>query len=100
MHSAAFATLGLDHQYELADVSGDDLAAAVAELREEDFLGANVTVPHKQTVIGLLDEVEPLAHEADAVNVIVKRDGRLLGVNTDVPAIADEIRRLLPDPRH
>ena len=79
---------------ELVDVSAEDLPPAVAALRDDDVLGANVTVPHKAAVIPLLDEVEPHAGRADAVNTIVNRNGRLVGSNTDIPAIADEIRRV------
>ena len=100
MQAAAFTFLGLDHRYELADVPAEDLPDEVAKLRNDGSLGANVTVPHKESVIDLLDEVEPLAAAAQAVNTIVRRDGRLVGSNTDVPAIADEIRRLSPEPRH
>jgi shikimate dehydrogenase len=99
MQAAAFAVLGLDHVYELTDVMAGDLGAAVAALRADDVLGANVTVPHKAAVIAHLDEVDPLAIRTDAVNTIVNRDGQLIGFNTDVPAIADEIVRLRPAPR-
>ena len=99
MQSAAFAALGLAHRYELADVAAADLPAAIAALREADVLGANVTVPHKAAVMALLDEVEPLATLAGAVNTIVNVNGRLIGSNTDVPAVAHEIRRLMDAPR-
>jgi shikimate dehydrogenase len=99
MHSAAFATLALDHRYELADVTGARLSEVVGSLRDEAYLGANVTVPHKSAVMEHLDEIEPLAERAGAVNTIVARDGRLIGSNTDIPAIADEIVRLTAEPR-
>ena len=99
MQSAAFAALGLDHRYELSDITAADLPRAIAALRDADVLGANVTVPHKAAVMALLDEVEPLATRAGAVNTIVNRNGRLIGSNTDVPAIAHEIRRLMDAPR-
>jgi len=99
MQSAAFKALGLDHRYELADVSTAGLPAAVAALRADDCLGANVTVPHKGAVMALIDEVEPLATEAQAVNTIVSRQGHLIGSNTDVPAIAEQVRKLHTAPR-
>lgn len=99
MHTAAFAALGLDHVYELADLPAEDLPAAMEALRSSDFLGANVTVPHKSAVIDFLDEVDDLASRADAINTVVNRDGRLLGSNTDVPAMADEIVHLRDAPR-
>jgi shikimate dehydrogenase len=100
MQSAAFAALGVPHTYELADVPVDGLPEAVAALRNEECLGANVTVPHKGAVLSLLDEVNPLGRRAKAVNTIVNRRGRLMGSNTDILAIADEIKRLRPKPRN
>lgn len=99
MHSAAFAALALDHRYELADLRAGDLARAIGELRSRDVLGANVTVPHKAAVMPFLDEVDASAERAGAVNTIVSRCGRLTGSNTDIPAIADEIGRLVGRPR-
>jgi shikimate dehydrogenase len=99
MQDAAFDALGLGHDYELIDVTADDLPRAVAALRDETVLGANVTVPHKAAVIPLLDEIEPLAERAGAVNTIVNLNGRLVGSNTDIPAIAEEIRRVRDRPR-
>lgn len=98
MQSAAFAALGLDHRYELADIPVDELPAAVARLREGEILGANVTVPHKQAVLELLDDVDDLARRTGAVNTIVHRGRRLVGSNTDVLAIADDIRGLRKQP--
>ena len=99
MHSAAFLGLGLDHTYELADVSSGDLPVVLASLRDDAYLGANVTVPHKAAVIEHLDEIDPLAERAGAVNTIVARDGLLVGSNTDIPAIRDEIAVLNVSPR-
>ncbi|HEY2326744.1 MAG TPA: hypothetical protein VGH52_04585 [Gaiellaceae bacterium] len=81
MQNAAFEAVGLDWQYEARDV--DDVLAAVAELRAEGFAGANVTIPHKQTVVAACDEAE-----GDAVNTLVFRDGRVLGFNTDKEILA------------
>lgn len=100
MHAAAFSTLGLDHRYEVADVGAQELPAAVATLRDARVLGANVTVPYKEPALALVDEIDSASREARAVNTIINRDGRLLGSNTDVPAVADDIRLLRPKPRH
>ncbi|HZU76874.1 MAG TPA: shikimate dehydrogenase [Dehalococcoidia bacterium] len=81
---AAFDALGIDARYERWDTPPEGLAPRVAALRHEPYLGANVTVPHKEAVLPLLDAVEPLAHRAGAVNTIVREDGRLRGYNTDV----------------
>ena len=62
-------------------------------LRGQDFKGLNVTIPYKQTVIPLCDEVEPRAAAIGAVNTIVNRDGRLMGYNTDIDGLIYLARR-------
>ena len=52
-------------------------------LRAPDILGANVTVPFKQKIIPFLDDLEGFAKEIGAVNTIIKRNGLLIGKNTD-----------------
>lgn len=59
-----------------------------AFLEKRDFRGVNVTIPYKQTVIPLLDEVDPKAAAIGAVNTIVNRRGRLYGYNTDYDGMA------------
>jgi shikimate dehydrogenase len=84
MQAAALAEAGLaDWQYLATLVRAEHLGAAVARLRGAEWAGANVTVPHKQAVIPWLDGLTPVAATIGAVNTIVKRDGRLLGHNTD-----------------
>lgn len=84
MQTAALAHRGIDASYRALAVPPDDLAAALADLRERpSFLGANVTVPHKQTVMPLLDELSPTARAIGAVNTLVREDGLLVGDNTD-----------------
>jgi shikimate dehydrogenase len=82
MQNAAFAALGLDDwHYTAFDVA--DVVAAVGALETLGFAGANVTIPHKQTVVAACDEAD-----GDAVNTIVFRDGRVLGFNTDREILA------------
>ena len=83
IQGAALRVAGVDATYDRWDTPPDNLAARVAVLREPDCLGANVTIPHKQAVLSLLDEVAPLAAEIGAVNTIVNDGGRLTGHNTD-----------------
>ena len=83
MHNAAFAKLGLPHLYEAKDTASEELAATLERMRRDDVLGANVTIPHKETVLRLLDEVDEEARRIGAVNTIVRRGGRLIGHNTD-----------------
>lgn len=84
MHNAAFTKLGLPHRYEAKETADDQLAATLDRMRRaDDVLGANVTIPHKETVLRLLDEVDDEAHRIGAVNTIVSRGTRLIGYNTD-----------------
>ncbi|RJQ21451.1 MAG: shikimate dehydrogenase [Nitrospiraceae bacterium] len=83
MHNAAFKTLGLDMCYIAFRVLPEDLPAAVKAVKGLDLLGVNITVPHKENVIPLLDEVDEEAAFIGAVNTIVNREGGLKGFNTD-----------------
>jgi shikimate dehydrogenase len=89
---AAFDHLGLDVRYEAWPTPADRLAETVAGLRAPDRLGANVTIPHKEAVLLLLDEIDELARRVGAVNTIVNRDGRLHGHNTDVGGFLRALR--------
>ncbi|MDP8922059.1 MAG: hypothetical protein M3O34_04185 [Chloroflexota bacterium] len=83
--NASFRELGLDALYVPFDVTADDLPGFVDAVRREPrFLGMNVTVPHKQAVVPLLDELDPTAERLGAANTVVRTvDGRLIGANTD-----------------
>ena len=88
MQSAAFAAAGLEGwTYELADVEPAALPLAVAGLRAADVAGANVTIPHKVAVAGLVDELDAQALKAGAVNTVVNNGGRLRGLNTDLQGV-------------
>ncbi len=83
MHNEAFRSQRMNCAYSAFAVEPSNLRAAVEGLRALGFLGANVTIPHKEAVIPLLDEVAPTARQIGAVNTIVNRGGRLIGYNTD-----------------
>jgi shikimate dehydrogenase len=84
MHNAAFAKLGLPHRYEVKETADAELAATLDRMRRDnEVLGANVTIPHKEAVLRFLDEVDPEARRIGAVNTIVSRGARLIGYNTD-----------------
>lgn len=67
-------------EYDLLEMGEEAMDAL---LRDRDFAGINVTMPYKERVLSSLDELTPLAAEIGAVNVIINRNGRLLGDNTD-----------------
>ena len=80
---AALDELDIDARYVAWPTPPEELTARVDSLRASDVLGANVTVPHKQAVMPMLDEVLPVAESIGAVNTIINRDGLLIGANTD-----------------
>jgi len=83
IQGAAFAQCGLDVRYEAWDTTPEALAGRVVSLRDPKHLGANVTIPHKESVIRLLDELGGQSARVGAVNTIVSQSGRLYGFNTD-----------------
>jgi shikimate dehydrogenase len=95
MHQAAFDDQGIDATYELWDRPPLGLADAIAELRGDDFLGANVTIPHKERIVPLVDRLTDEAHVTGAVNTITKEGKRLVGHNTDVPGFRVALDRLV-----
>jgi shikimate dehydrogenase len=89
---AAIDALGLGMVYERWPTQPDGLATRVIGLRAPSVLGANVTIPHKEAVMPMLDELDPLARRVGAVNTIVNREGRLFGYNTDVEGFLRALR--------
>jgi shikimate dehydrogenase len=84
LHQPALDQLCIPAVYERWHTAAADLVRRVEGLRDAEFLGASVTVPHKIAVKDLLDEVSPAARRAGAVNTIVNRGGTLFGDNTDI----------------
>jgi shikimate dehydrogenase len=80
---AALDYYQLDIRYELWETKPEKLQPTVAKIKEDQNLGANVTVPYKEAVLPLLDKVDDLASSIGAVNTIVKKGDKLLGFNTD-----------------
>lgn len=93
LHNAAFEHLGIAARYERWQTRSAELPARIDSLRAPHILGANVTLPHKITVVSLLDRLDPQAAQIGAVNTIVRLpDGRLEGTNTDAPATIATLR--------
>lgn len=83
MQNAALAAAGIDGVYVPFHVRPADLKTALAGLRAAGIAGLNVTVPHKEAVVPLLDELRPRARACGAVNTIVRTRRGLAGDNTD-----------------
>jgi len=100
IHCAALHALGISGGYSLYPIpplpeGQDGLAALLAHVRAGEIHGLNVTIPHKQNVIPLLDELTPAAQIIGAVNTIFMRDGELIGDNTDAPGFWGDVQKLV-----
>jgi len=95
MQQAAFDAAGIPATYELWDRPAPELADAIAELRTDDFLGANVTIPHKEKAAALVDRLTEEAHATGAVNTITRSGKHLVGHNTDVPGFRVALEALV-----
>ena len=83
MQEAAFAACGLNWRYLTIRVKDGDLAQAFAGMKAMDFSCCNLTMPHKRTIIPLLDGLTQAAQIIGAVNTVFRDGDRWLGENTD-----------------
>ncbi len=83
MHNAAFAALKMNWVYLAFHVEPQNLRAALAGVRDMNFRGVNLTIPHKILALDAIDEVDPEARKLGAVNTVVVEAGKLRGWNTD-----------------
>ena len=95
MQQAAFDELGIDAKYELWDRPPIELADAIGELRGDEFLGANVTIPHKERVVPMVDRLTEEASFTGAVNTLTREGKRLIGHNTDVAGFKVALDKLV-----
>ena len=84
LHQVVLDHYGLDVRYEKWETQAEKLPSVINMLKQPQNLGANVTVPYKEMVLPLIDEVDDLAKLVGAVNTIVNKDEKLSGFNTDV----------------
>ena len=104
MHVAEAQLLGVGYEYRVLDLleTGQDPSATgdiVRRSRDEGFAALNVTHPCKQRVIAVLDELSPEAARLEAVNLVLFRDGRMIGHNTDWTGFRSALIAGLPGAR-
>ena len=78
----------IDNIYEKRKVEEKNLKDIINEIREENLVGVNVTVPFKKLIIPFLDELDSTAQETKSVNTLVKIKNKIIGYNTDKPGFA------------
>ncbi len=94
MHEAGYRALGLDDwRYQLLPVPPELFEETVRALPGAGFVGANVTIPHKQAALALADEATPRARAIGAANTLTFADGRIHADNTDAPGLLDALPR-------
>ncbi|HYU13549.1 MAG TPA: shikimate dehydrogenase, partial [Stellaceae bacterium] len=98
LHNFWIEEHGIDGAYVPLPVRPERLAEALLALPILGFRGCNLTLPHKQAALSIVDRVEPLARRIGAMNtVIVMPDGSLEGRNTDVFGFRENLRERAPD---
>ena len=98
IHSAALKACGLEGNYSLFPIHPDNkqgLNDLLARVRSGEITGLNVTIPHKQNVIELMDKLTPTAQATGAVNTIYLHENKLIGDNTDAPGFLSDLKRFL-----
>ena len=95
MQNQTFQAHHIDAVYVPFHVRSDKLSAAVNGLRALNVAGVNVTIPHKETILPLLDQIDPTARLIGAVNTVVNRAGVLTGYNTDASGFIRSVRQEL-----
>ena len=92
MQNAALENSGIEMRYARFEIAPDELGAALELLRGLDFVGVNLTIPHKEPAVALVDAVDETAREIGAINTIKIDNGKLHGFNTDGKGFARAIR--------
>jgi shikimate dehydrogenase len=92
LHGAWLKRYGIDGEYVRLPVRPEDFSARLKELPAEGFVGANLTIPHKETGLALCDRLDDSAKRAGAVNTLVFRNGTVAGMNTDGYGFIENLR--------
>lgn len=99
LHNTAFSLLGLDCSYEAFDIDPASLPAAIREFKDQGFVGLNVTIPHKESTLSLVDELTDEARAVGAVNTVTLSGSHVRGDNTDVYGVAASLEQYRPEIR-
>ncbi|MDB2682753.1 shikimate dehydrogenase [Alphaproteobacteria bacterium] len=97
IHNHWIKKYGLSGEYLPIDIPCDDLKSRIEDLKNESYAGFNVTIPHKESIHELCDEIDETAAKIGAVNTVIIKDGKLLGRNTDAFGFIENIKQSAPN---
>ncbi len=92
MHNPGLNEAGIDAQYVRLHIQPDQLKDALLQLKTQNFIGTNLTIPHKAAAIEFMDDIDETARHIGAVNTVLVDDEQLIGFNSDGPGFALAIR--------
>ncbi len=93
IHNYWIKKYGLEGEYNAIDIPCEHLEEGIKELTGEGYAGFNLTIPHKELMIPLCDEIDDIARSIGAVNTAIIKDGKLKGTNTDAFGFIENIRQ-------
>ncbi len=94
IHNTGIKKLKLDFTYLAFKV--ENVKNAIKEMREQNYIGYSVTIPHKLEVMNYIDEIDSKAKKIGAVNTILNRNGKLIGFNTDCEGAINALKEITP----
>jgi shikimate dehydrogenase len=98
LHGHWLARYQINGSYEALAVQPEDLPDALSRLSDEGFRGVNLTVPHKEAALALVDKTDDTAQRIGAINtIVVEEGGTLSGSNTDAFGFIENLRAQVPD---
>ena len=94
LHNHWIKENNIDAIYDKKKINENEIKGIIGEINNEKINGINVTVPFKKSVIPFLDELTPIAHEAQSVNTIFKKNNKVFGDNTDIEGFEKSLKHI------
>jgi len=95
MHQIALDHYGIEASYIALDIAPTQFQEFIPWCNHDNFLGCNITIPHKEAFNQIVDEIDPFAQKVGVVNTLVKTDYKLIGYNTDVYGFIEPLKPYL-----
>jgi len=94
LHNHWLKENNIDAIYEKKKLNENEIQRIISEIKNEKINGINITVPFKKSVIPFLDQLTPLAKEAQSVNTVLKKDNKIIGDNTDIDGFEKSLKHI------